>query len=195
MCKRKNGFTIVEVSILFVIFLIVAFLVAPLSLNDTLHAKNVSRWKRVQADFNNIFDSINLEIIQDGKNFSDAFNTVMNGEIRTIAKPYKIVFMNGSNPSYQYRYDDYKTTHIGATIAYNLFDNPQDNLRGTLMYDVNGPVGPNAWGKDVFGLNIYSDHFEPFCKNDLINVQKQDCSRQGSGLCCSNYYLIGGNLN
>ena len=46
----KKGFTIVEVSILFVIFLIVAFLVAPLSLNDTMQAKNISRWRNVQAD-------------------------------------------------------------------------------------------------------------------------------------------------
>ena len=37
----KKGFTIVEVSILFVIFLIVAFLVAPLSLDDTMQAKTL----------------------------------------------------------------------------------------------------------------------------------------------------------
>ena len=46
----KKGFTIVEVSILFVIFLIVAFLVAPLSLDDTIQAKNTSRWRNVQGD-------------------------------------------------------------------------------------------------------------------------------------------------
>lgn len=46
----KKGFTLVEVSILFVIFLIVAFLVAPLSLDDTLQAKNTSRWRSVQSD-------------------------------------------------------------------------------------------------------------------------------------------------
>ena len=47
----KNGFTIVEVSILFVIFLIVAFLVAPLSLDDSRQAKNTSRWRSVQEEF------------------------------------------------------------------------------------------------------------------------------------------------
>ena len=47
----KKAFTIVEVSILFVIFLIVAFLVAPLSLDDSLQAKNASRWRNVQSDF------------------------------------------------------------------------------------------------------------------------------------------------
>ena len=51
----KKGFTIIEVSILFVIFLIVAFLVAPLSLDDTMQAKNTSTWRSVQEDFSNIF--------------------------------------------------------------------------------------------------------------------------------------------
>ena len=52
---NKSGFTIIEVSILLVIFLIVAFLVAPLSLDDTRIAKNISRWRGVQGDFVNIF--------------------------------------------------------------------------------------------------------------------------------------------
>ena len=57
----KKGFTIVEVSILFVIFLIVAFLVAPLSLDDTMQAQNTSRWRNVQQDFTNIFYSISTQ--------------------------------------------------------------------------------------------------------------------------------------
>ena len=54
----KKGFTIVEVLILFVIFLIVAFLVAPLSLDDTIQARNASRWRSVQQELDNIFYSI-----------------------------------------------------------------------------------------------------------------------------------------
>ena len=57
----KKGFTIVEVSILFVIFLIVAFLVAPLSVDDTTQARYTSKWKSVQSDFSNIFYSINTQ--------------------------------------------------------------------------------------------------------------------------------------
>ena len=57
----KNAFTIVEVSILLVIFLIVAFLVAPLSLDDTKQAKNTSAWRNVQTEFANIFYSINTQ--------------------------------------------------------------------------------------------------------------------------------------
>ena len=63
------------------------------------------------------------------------------------------------------------------------------------MYDVNGKKGPNVWGKDIFGLNIYNDKFEPIGKNEPINIQKQDCSKNGTGLFCSNYYLIGGHFD
>lgn len=192
----KKGFTIIEVSILFVIFLIVAFLVAPLSLDDSLQAKNAQRWRRVQTDFINIFDSVNLKITQDDYNFNKAFNSVMENEIKKDGNTYKVSFLNTSSPTFQYKFDDFKITHTNSIVSYKLYDSPHEgNLMGILMYDVNGEVGPNVWGKDVFGLNIYNDRFEPFCKNDPIEVQKKDCSRQGTGLCCSNYYLIGGKIN
>ena len=78
----KKGFTLVEVSILFVIFLIVAFLVAPLSLDDTLQAKNTSRWRSVQSDFMNIFYSINTEGELSNSDFKSSFNAVLANEIK-----------------------------------------------------------------------------------------------------------------
>ncbi len=191
----KSGFTIVEVSILFVIFLIVAFLVAPLSLDDTMQAKNASRWRNVQSDFLNIFYSINTQKDDENYNFVQTFNSVMNGEIKSDMESYKITYLNGTYPSGEYRFTDFKQTYSNATVSYRLYDAPQTGALGVLMYDVNGQVGPNVWGKDVFGYNIYPDRFEPFCKNDSIASQKQDCSKTGSGLCCSNYFLIGGSFN
>lgn len=191
----KQAFTIIEVSILFVIFLIVAFLVAPLSLDDTMQAKNTSRWRNVQADFANIFYSINMQKEKEDFDFNTAFNEVMEIELKGSAEPYKITFMNGTFPSTAYRFNDYKKTLGNAVIAYKLFDTPDNDLKGFIMYDVNGPQGPNVWGKDVFGLNVYSDRFEPFCKNDSVAVQKQECAKEGTGLCCSNYYLIGGSFD
>ena len=190
----KKAFTIVEVSILFVIFLIVAFLVAPLSLDDSLQAKNASRWRNVQSDFANIFYAINTQKNQEDFDFKKAFESIIAGEIKGEAAPYKITFMNGTFPNSTYRFNDFKLTQTSSIIAYKLFDAPQGDLRGLLMYDVNGSVGPNEWGKDVYGMNIYSDRFEPFCKNDPITVQKQECSKDGTGLCCSNYHLIGGSF-
>ena len=188
----KKAFTIIEVSILFVIFLIVAFLVAPLSLDDTVQAKHTSRWRNVQTEFNNIFYSINTQ--SEAGSFRDIFNSVISDEVTGEIKPYKITFLNGTFPNNTYRFSDYKSTASNAVLAYKLFDKPQEDILGLLMYDVNGSSKPNVWGRDVFGYNIYADRFEPFCKSDSISIQKQECSKDGTGLCCSNYYLIGGSF-
>ena len=191
----KKGFTIIEVTILFTIFIIVALLIAPLSLDDTRQAKNTYRWRSVQADFSNIFYTINTQRMDENINFKDAFETTITNDINSSTEPYKITYLNGTFPSDTYRFNDFKITGSNATLAYKLFDNAQDGIIGKLMYDVNGKNGPNVWGKDVYGMNIYIDKFEPFCKSDSIAVQKLDCSRNGTGLCCSNYALIGGSFD
>ena len=191
----KKGFTIVEVSILFVIFLIVAFLVAPLSLDETMQAKNASRWRKVQGDFLNIYYSIGTqEDIQDF-DFPTAFDSVMAREIKSDTDLYKITYMNGTFPSAEYRFNNFKLTYSNAVVAYRLYESSSTGALGILMYDVNGPIGPNVWGKDVFGYNIYPDRFEPFCKNESLAKQRQDCSKSGTGLCCSSSYLISGSFN
>ena len=56
----------------------------------------------------------------------------------------------------------------------------------------NGKSSPNIWGKDVFGMNIYKDKLEPFgaaASNDEVEF---DCSRQGTGMYCSSYYINNG---
>lgn len=191
----KKGFTIVEVSILFVIFLIVAFLVAPLSLDDTMQAKHTSRWRSVQQDFSNIFYSVTTHEEETSLPFETVLDNILDNETKENTPSYKITFLNGTFPNNTYRFKDFHTTYSNATLAIKLFEVPQNNIQGILMYDVNGKTGPNVWGKDVFGLNIYKDKFEPFGKNEPVSNQKQDCSRNGTGLFCSNYYLIGGSFD
>ena len=191
----KKAFTIVEVSILFVIFLIVAFLVAPLSLDDSLQAKNASRWRNVQSDFANIFYAVNAQKEDENFDFKTAFESVMSGEVKGNVDLYKITFLNGTFPNSTYRFNDFKLTQTNSVVSYKLYETPQDGVLGLLLYDVNGSVGPNVWGKDVFGFNIYADRFEPFCKEKPVSEQKLDCSKNGTGLCCSSYYLQGGSFD
>ena len=190
----KKGFTIVEVLILFVIFLIVAFLVAPLSLDDTIQARNASRWRSVQQELDNIFYSIkNQNTSEDSLGL--AFEKYLASEIKNEIKSYRIIFMNGTFPNKAFRFANYKETLSNAVIAYKFFDMPHEDILGIIMYDVNGKKKPNVWGKDVFGLNVYKDKFEPFGKSETIDFQKEDCSKSGTGLSCSNYYLIGGSFD
>ena len=191
---RKKGFTIVEVSILFIIFLIVAFLVAPLSMDDTRQAKNTSRWRNVQSDFVNLSYYINTEREQNKTEFNEAFLKVLENEIKNDTENYRVTYMNGIVPVGTYKFQDFKNTNANATLAVKLFENTNEK-RGMLLYDVNGKTGPNVWGKDVFGMDIYEDRFEPFCTTEIINKQKFDCSKNGTGICCSSYYLIGGNFD
>ncbi len=191
----KKGFTILEVSILFVIFLIVAFLVAPLSLDDTIQAKNTSRWRAVQQDFSNIVYSIENLMTDEDKNFNEAINIILDRETKGHVQNYKISYLNGSTPEKLHTFDNLKNTYSNAVIGIKIYNNGNDEIEGLLMYDVNGPNGPNIWGKDVFGYNIYDNEFKPFCKTESLTSQKRDCSKGGTGICCSNYYLIGGNFD
>ena len=138
-----------------------------------------------------------LKILLDGEVYKKILQIFsIKNEVKSESDSYKITYMNGTYPSNTYRFKDFKTTYSNAVLAFKLFDEPQDNgICGILMYDVNGKTGPNVWGKDVFGLNIYKDKFEPFGKNDSLSSQKQDCSKNGTGLSCSNYYLIGGSFD
>ena len=191
----KKGFTVVEVSILLVVFLIVALLVIPLSLDDTVAEENKAQWRKVQTNFSNILYAINTDSDKENFDFKQQFNEVISGSVKNEIEPYKITFLNGTYPSKTYNFNNFKTTTSNAVFAYKLYAEPVDNVVGILMYDVNGIKGPNAWGKDVFGINIYKDKYEPFCKADSLNAQKQDCSKSGTGLCCSNYYLNGGSFD
>lgn len=191
----KKGFTIIEVSILFVIFLIVAILVAPLSMDDTIQAKNTSKWRTVQQEFSNIFYAMEPISDESSLSFADNFNATLDNEIKNSIKPYKIKYMNERTPDKKYIFETFKTTYSNAVIATSFVDNADSELKGILMYDVNGKNGPNIWGKDVFGLNIYSEKLEPFGKDKTLNEQKRDCSKLGTGLSCSNFYLIGGNFD
>lgn len=191
----KKGFTIVEVSILFVIFLIVAFLVAPLSLDDTKQAKYTSRWRNVQQNFTNIFYTINTSKDYTSVPLTATIDNVLENEVKDTIKPYKIIYMNGSVLAPEHQFEIFKQTYSNATVATKFFTEPQNDVIGILLYDVNGKIGPNTWGKDVFGLDIYTDRFEPIGKSFTLKEQKQDCSRSGKGLYCSNYYLIGGHFD
>lgn len=193
MNKLKDGFTLVEVIILFVIFLTVAVLVVPLSVEDAITTKNNAKWQHVQSGFASIpINMMNTNSYKEGgvvslEHFITALIKVH--PLRNVVT-YKIKYLNGDTPEERYTFKEIYNTDNGASIAFKWFDdsekiNGEDKIEGIMMYDVNGKRGPNVWGKDVFGMNIYANKIEPFGKNmDPLTVTS-DCSRQGTGLYCS----------
>ena len=104
----KKGFTILEVSILLVIFLIVAFLVAPMSFDNTKQAKLTSKWRTVQEDFINIFYAINTQKEDEGYSFSKALQDAIQDETKENIKTYKVSYLDGTYPSNTYRFSNYR---------------------------------------------------------------------------------------
>ena len=94
------------------------------------------------------------------------FDNMLASEFKEQLKPYGIKYMNGAN--YPLKFDIYQKTIFNTTIAYKLYEKPQGDKFGLLMYDVNGEKGPNRWGKDIFGYNIYQDKIEPICQFENI---------------------------
>lgn len=194
----KKGFTLTEVVILFVIFLTVAVLVIPLSVEDAVTAKNITRWKHVQSGFASIpISMMNSENYKnkgdiDIQDFMAALIKVH--PLKNVVN-YKVKYLNGDVPDEKYSFEEIYNTDNGATIAFKWFDNHsvngEDKIYGMIMYDVNGKRGPNVWGKDIFGLNIYINKIEPFGKNQDPVTIEGDCSRQGTGVYASYYYLNG----
>lgn len=193
----KKAFTLVEVIILLVIFVLVALLVIPLSIDDTIQARNVSKWRQVHNDFAEIPTSI--------KTFSNGDITLSNFitalvKVHPLNKvvSYKIKYMNGETPKEEFTFKEIYHTDSGATLAFKWYSKPRieshsnREILGILMYDTNGKSGPNVWGKDIFGMNIYKNTIEPFGNSLSSDEVEFDCSRQGTGLYCSSYYLNGG---
>lgn len=194
----KDGFTLIEVSILFIIFITVAILVIPLSVDDVILSKNIDRWKQSQLGFSTIpISMMNSENYKSEKplNVQDFMSAIVKAYPLKKVVNYKVKYLNGDTPADDYSFSEMYLTNNGATIAFKWLDKNSvtepDAILGKLMYDVNGKSGPNVWGKDIYGFDVYKDRLAPFGADlDEVSVEV-DCSRQGTGLACSSVYLKG----
>lgn len=189
----KDGFTLVEVVILFVIFLTVAILIIPLSVDDAITAKYNAKWQRVQSGFSSIpIYMMNTKSYKDNGivSFEHFLAALVRVHPLKNLVDYKIKYLNNETPDEKYTFKEIYNTNNGASIAFKWIDEDnkscgEDKIKGLIMYDVNGKKGPNVWGKDVFGFNVYTNKIEPFGKNESPTVVESDCSRQGTGVYCS----------
>lgn len=196
----KDGFTLIEVSILFIIFITVAILIVPLSVDDVIMSKNIDRWKQSQLGFSTIpISMMNSNNYTSDKplNIQDFMSALVKAYPLKKVVSYKIKYLNGDIPTDAYNFSEIYMTNNGATVAFHWLDknsvNEPDAVLVKLMYDVNGKSGPNVWGKDIFGFDVYKDKLVPFGA-DMDNVSLEiDCSRQGTGLAYSSVYLKGNN--
>ena len=209
----RKGFTIIEVVAVFLLILGVTFLILPKSLETTKQAKFISQWTEKYSELEYMFSVIKAQKDSEIKQkLSDAQDNEDRSQIVLNAiEPYLRVTTEINNSDYKQFYMD--RTPVSKTDKYyfpKFFNSSSGEVIGVkwlredckasevcaiMSFDVNGEDKPNTWGYDVFGVNVLESSIEPIGKGVDIDTLKNDCSRRGYGVYCSNFYLIGGRFD
>ncbi len=198
---------------LFVMFGII-LLIMPFSIKTSRQANFISKWNEKFNRVQYMCSVINAHITDD---IIKSFNRAKNVEEReaiilAIIKPYlRINTQNYPPKRYKPRYMNGTKVYKGQTYYFDEFyfaenntivgikDIKSEDSTGPLfimMFDINGILPPNRWGKDIFGVNIYDGgRIEPFGFDVDMKALREDCSDSGTGVSCSYYYKIGGGFD
>ena len=208
----KKRFWKIEYSYtLIVIFTVLLFMI-PTSFSSK-NARHISRWNEVYNKLDYLFtamsaqaDSDIMKGLKNAKNSKDREIFMMMlaksyldlTEIKNLHGKYSPLYMNGEpvKPNDMYNFENYYVHSNGTIIGLKDLDNEDDRTPGFVMsVDLNGKKAPNMWGRDIYGVNIFSDgKITPLGYGWSVEDLRKDCSDLGSGISCSYYYRIGGNF-
>lgn len=209
---RKNGFTIIEVVVVFLLILGATFWILPKSLDGTRQARFISKWTAKYADLEYMFSVINA---QQNEEITNIFNkkrdiSLQGASIPDLFKPYLRISSKLKSSDYQQKYMDNKKIGNSDKYFFNKFYLTTNNeivslkwvknycdgdICAIMSFDINGTELPNKWGYDIYGINVYRDKIEPMGKGFDSDILKNNCSKHGYGIYCSYYYLIGGKFD
>ncbi len=210
---RRNAFSIVEVLIAVSLILMVAFILIPLNMANTKQAERIARWKNayeeakysfelIKANDENFFNLIDEQSykLDDNKIFNKIkpyLNIKEEKSPELYYKDYKYRFLNGRkvSPYSNFYVKSFSELESGVLIGFKLNDNrlgQKNSPFGMMIFDINGFESPNRFGQDVFGIYIYKDKIKAFGEGQSHSALKMNCSPIGTGIFCSQYYLIGG---
>ncbi len=198
---------------LFAIFAIFILLI-PTTIQSTRQASLISKWNEKYNHVNYMFSVLDTHSNEDIiKSLKKAQTETEKSQLMILLmQPYLRISSNSRPPKrYRPKYMNGIKVKNGENYYFNDFyfakdhtivgikdveqSNPEDPMF-MLMFDLNGLLLPNKWGKDIFGINIYSSgHIEPFGRQFDLAQLKTDCSSEGMGINCSYYYIIGGKFN
>ena len=203
-----------EYSIALFVFLGVLLLIMPLSFESTRQAGFISKWNEKLNRVEYMFTVMNAHITDDMLKSMKRAQTSQEREqlLLALVKPYLRIEGDGfSIKHYHPRYMNGTKVYRGQTYFFDEFyfaennsivgikdikSDKSDDVLFLMMFDVNGILPPNRWGKDIFGINIYDGgKIEPFGFDKNMSELKKDCSETGTGIDCSYYYKIGGGFD
>ena len=200
-----------EYSILILVFLGILLILMPFSFENSRQANFISKWNEKFNRVEYMFSVINAHITDDMLKSMSKAKTPQERElvllklikpylrINTDSRPkhYKPSYINGSKvyKGQMYYFDDFYFAENKTIVGIkDIKTEKNDDAFFIMMFDMNGLLPPNRWGKDIFGVSIFDGgRIEPFGYDMNMADLKADCVNTGIG--CSYYYKIGGGFD
>ena len=192
----KKGSVIVESLTVFIVILCCIFVALPFFVSTNKKEKNIVKWSQKFSNIEYAYSVLKAQSPDDDF-MSSAFQNRLKIFLRAkkdVPSFYKQEFLNRQNKNDIYVFNKFFENEKGIIIGYKWI-NPkcrENQLYAVMSIDINGIENPNMWGVDVFGVNVYRDNVEPAGKRYSLSEIRKDCSKRGTGVFCSEYYLRGG---
>ncbi|MBQ8669437.1 hypothetical protein IJ472_06630 [bacterium] len=210
----KKRFWRIEYSLTIIVIFATALMLVPTQFIASKEASLITKWNdtyhKIEYVFNAMAAQADAEIIKSFKRAktNEARENLMKNLVKpylriteddTVTKKYTPHYMKGTKvlPNDPYYFEKLYLSKNGKLMGIkDIKDDDIFHPAFIMMFDMNGLKGPNTWGKDIFGINIFNDgKITPIGAGWDIEELKQDCSASGTGVSCSYYYRIGGDFN
>lgn len=197
-----------EYSVFLFVLLGILLLMMPMSFESTRQAGFISKWNEKFNRVEYMFSVINAHVTDDIIGSMKRAKTPDEREMILLAlvKPYLRINMENRPKRYKPKYFNGARIYKGQTYFFDEFyfaenntivgikdikSKNSDDALFLMLFDINGILPPNRWGKDIYGVSIYGDDkIEPFGFDLDMKELKEDCF--DTGISCSYYYKIGG---
>lgn len=208
---KNFSFSIYTVVSLSSIFILVVLILLPFNLINMEQAQRIAKWKSTYEKLKYSFELVKLHentIIptstEAGKLVTEEyiierFAPYFNLKSQDIINPYKYGYrkMNGSPviKNSHFYFDKFVERKDSVLLGIKQTSFDTNNEKSPLYYmfvDINGAEKPNRIGQDIFLISIYRDKIRTLGEGKTHASLKVNCSPIGSGLYCSEYYLLGG---
>lgn len=197
-----------EYSIFLFILLGIILLIMPVSFENTRQARFISKWNEKFNRIDYMFSVINAHVTDDILRSMNKAKTSQEQEnlLLALVKPYLRIDTNIRPKRYMPKYINGSKVYKGQTYFFDDFyfaenntivgikdikTETADDALFIMLFDINGILPPNRWGKDIYGVSIFdAGEIKPFGFDLDMKELKEDCLE--TGISCSYYYKIGG---
>lgn len=208
---KTKHFWKLEYTITMLVVFSVILLMLPTSIQSTFQADLIKKWNNCYGKLSYMKDVMSkheqenmlaqLKRTQDKSEREKIITMIIKPYLRlsehSYLKHYHPRYMDGSKikKGDKYEFTDFYSTDSNIIVGIkDINDEDSSSAMFMMMFDVNGILPPNIWGKDIFGAKIFDDRVEPLGKFLPVEALVADCSAKGSGVSCSYYYKIGGSF-